>query len=279
MANIGALLATGMARFALRVAAGLIRSQAPPDFPVIAMGLRLANPLGLAAGFDRDGALLSALPLCGFGFVEIGTVRLQGGSASPVLAHLARPRPMPVGVNFAGAGDGFGADALAEYQAAMRLLSPHADYLTANLATPRASTKPHNDPWRRVAFAAALCRARDALAEETGRRAPLTVKIPLGAASVMEVERLRGAGLDGVVGVGADATIIEEVALSLAPVPLISVGGVRHPADIVARLARGAALVQVHRAFTRGGPFSPRRLLTGLDPTPRRSHAVSKRTG
>ncbi len=108
---------------------------------------------------------------------------------------------------------------------------------------------------------------------------PLAVKLPLGAGSPLECERLRAAGLDGVVGVGADRTIIEEVALSLAPVPLISVGGVRSAADIAARLARGAALVQVHRAFTQGGPLSPRRLLAGLDVTARSPPAVSRRAG
>ncbi len=278
MASISALLGTGTARLALRVAARLIRPQAPPDYPVIAMGLRLANPLGLAAGFDRDGALLPALPLCGFGFVEIGTVRLLGASGGPVLDHLARPRPIPVGVNFAGVSDGFGADALAEYQAAMRLLSPHAEYLTANLSSPDAKLRQRDAACRRVDFIAALCRARDALADETGRRVPLAVKIPLGAASPMEAERLRAAGLDAVVGVGADAAMIEAVAVSLAPVPLISVGGVRSAADIAARLARGAVLVQVHGAFTRGGPLSPRRLLAGLE-APRSPHAVSKRAG
>ena len=276
MASIGALIGTGAARLALRAAARLISPRAPPAFPVLAMGLHLANPLGLAAGFDRNGALLRALPLCGFGFVEIGTVRLRDTFGRRALAHLASPRSLPVGINFAGASDGFGADALEEYRAAMRLLMPYADYLTANLSARHAGLRQHDAAWRRIGFVAALCRARDALASETGRRVPLAIKVPLGVASPMEFERLRAVGLDAVVGVGADETVIEEVALSLAPVPLVSVGGIRSSADIAARMARGATLVQLHRAFTRGGPLSPRRLLAGLDGTARSPRALMK---
>ena len=74
-----------------------------PD-PITLMGLRLPNPVGLAAGLDKNGAHIDALGSLGFGFVEVGTVRtpcVRGGietdqsvasaSDGPRLAHATRP--------------------------------------------------------------------------------------------------------------------------------------------------------------------------------------------
>src|ERR1041385_1822146 len=63
---------------------------APPDDPrlaVEAFGLRFPNPIGLAAGFDKDGEVPNAMLKLGFGFVEVGTVTPlpQGGNPRPRL--------------------------------------------------------------------------------------------------------------------------------------------------------------------------------------------------
>ncbi|HEX6233254.1 MAG TPA: quinone-dependent dihydroorotate dehydrogenase [Jiangellaceae bacterium] len=65
-----------------------------PDLPVEAMGLRFANPLGLAAGFDKNGVGIDAIAALGFGFVEIGTVtgQPQPGNPRPRLFRLPRDR-------------------------------------------------------------------------------------------------------------------------------------------------------------------------------------------
>ncbi len=260
-------------RLVLRVTAG-VACVPPPKCRVAAMGLRLTNPLGLAAGFDRDGALLPGLQRCGFGLIEIGTVMTAAGSRSPdtvgaVIAHLARPRgrcgEVPVGVNFASRNDGCGVEALADYHVAMRRLWPFADYLVANLSSPHAPQRSQAEADTRLAFVAALCAARDALADTTGRAVPLAVKLALDPASPRLISRLKATGLDAVIGVTAEPTVVAAAAQALAPVPLISVGGICSAADIALRLACGAALVQVHRAFARGGPRYPRRVLANLE--------------
>ena len=55
----------------------------PPTAPVEAMGLSFANPLGLAAGFDKNAVGVDALGALGFGFVEIGTVTAQPQPGNP----------------------------------------------------------------------------------------------------------------------------------------------------------------------------------------------------
>ena len=67
-----------------------------PAAPVQAMGLTFRNPLGLAAGFDKNAVGIDALAALGFGFVEVGTVTAlaQPGNPRPRLFRLpARPRP------------------------------------------------------------------------------------------------------------------------------------------------------------------------------------------
>jgi dihydroorotate dehydrogenase len=74
-----------LGRCALRLLTGA--SSALSEAPVHVGGLRFRNPIGLAAGFDKTGTLIRALPSLGFGFVEVGTVtpRPQLGNAKPRL--------------------------------------------------------------------------------------------------------------------------------------------------------------------------------------------------
>ncbi len=67
----------------------LIR-QSVPTKPVSCMGLSFKNPLGLAAGLDKDGECIDAFGAMGFGFVEVGTVtpRPQSGNDKPRLFRI-----------------------------------------------------------------------------------------------------------------------------------------------------------------------------------------------
>ncbi|HEY1925895.1 MAG TPA: quinone-dependent dihydroorotate dehydrogenase [Caulobacteraceae bacterium] len=145
------------------LAAGL-GPRAPADPPILATrlaGLSLANPIGLAAGFDKDARAPAALLAAGFGFVECGTVtpRPQTGNPRPRLfrlvedeavinrmgfnnggleafaARLPRGRPSgPVGANVGANKDTV--DRAADYVAGLRRLWSLADYFTLNVSSP-----------------------------------------------------------------------------------------------------------------------------------------------
>src|SRR5882672_2541440 len=68
---------------------GLIAAR-PPDSPRKVMGLAFPNPVGLAAGLDKNGAYIDALAALGFGFIEVGTVtpRPQPGNPAPRMFRL-----------------------------------------------------------------------------------------------------------------------------------------------------------------------------------------------
>lgn len=138
--------------------------------PVEHMGLRFRNPVGLAAGFDKDGEALAGWGALGFGFAEVGTVTpvAQPGNTRPRVWRLpddealvnrmgfnnhgaaaladrvARARPwLPpdfvVGVSI-GRGAGTGDDAAeADYLAAARIVAPVADYLAVNVSSPNTA--------------------------------------------------------------------------------------------------------------------------------------------
>ncbi len=146
---------------------------APPPFEDLRLrqtlwGLEFANPIGLAAGFDKDAEAVDAMLAQGFGFVEAGTVtpKAQPGNPRPRLFRLTReravinrlgfnsaghgavlgnlltrprnrpgrPRPGPVGVNLGQNADS--TDAAADYTTGVRAFAGTADYLVVNVSSP-----------------------------------------------------------------------------------------------------------------------------------------------
>lgn len=185
----------------LRIGAPLL-PRAEPDDPrlaVCALGLRFPNPLGLAAGFDKDVQVSDAMLKLGFGFVECGTLtpRAQPGNPRPRLFRLQRDGAIinRMGFNNAGAvraaaqlrgrtrtgilGINIGAnkdssDRIADYRTAFGELAPFADYIAVNVSSP-------NTPGLRALQGGdELARLLDVLLRERAVRnlhAPLLVKI------------------------------------------------------------------------------------------------------
>jgi dihydroorotate dehydrogenase len=176
--------------------------RAPPAQPALAQSLwgrEFPNPIGLAAGFDKNARVANRLARWGFGFVEIGTVtpRPQRGSPMPRLFRLAADRAIVnrmgfnsdgldavvarlrrtvqrgiIGVNLGSNRDS--ADPAADYEAGIRAMAGLADYLVVNVSSP--NTPGLRDLQRRGPLEALLGRliaARDA----TGRHTPLLLKI------------------------------------------------------------------------------------------------------
>jgi dihydroorotate dehydrogenase len=202
------------------------------DDPILATrlcGLGLANPVGLAAGFDKDARAPRALLAAGFGFVECGTVtpRPQAGNPRPRLFRLAADRavinrmgfnnagleafagrlaelgarPGPVGANVGANKDS--ADRAADYAAGLRRLWTGADYFTLNVSSP--NTPGLRDLQHRSALAELLgsvAEARTALIAETGRDRPVLLKIAPDMTEAQALEIVAAARtfrLDGLV--------------------------------------------------------------------------------
>lgn len=176
-----------------------------PALPVMVLGHACANPVGLAAGFDKDGRALDGLATLGFGFMEIGTVtpRAQSGNPRPrlfrlpmaealinrmgfnndgvdaLIPRLARyAHTVPIGINIGQNRDTPAARAIDDYRLAFAAVAPYADYVTVNISSPNTpGLRDWQEPQRAATLLAALKEDQAALRRATGRQVPLAVKI------------------------------------------------------------------------------------------------------
>ena len=182
----------------------------PSSLRTTVAGIDFPSPVGLAAGFDKDGEVAEAMLGAGFGFIEIGTVtpRPQEGNPKPRLFRLAADRAVinRMGFNNAGQQAAFerlrsnlrlhgivgvnigankdSADRIADYAEGVRKLAPVARYVTINVSSP-------NTPGLRgLQDEGALDELLAAVQESRGRTAIfLKVSPDLGAADPDRIVR------------------------------------------------------------------------------------------
>jgi dihydroorotate dehydrogenase len=232
--------------------------------PVTAMGLAFANRLGLAAGFDRTGELLPSLRAVVFGHVEVGTITPSSGHAGALGRSDFRLR---IGANIGSARPGLDEGVIEDYTRTMKQVFGLCDYMVANLSAP--ALRRDGDTPGVETLVKRLSVTRDVVSAVRGRRLPLLLKLEAGLngksfpAAIMAT---RVYGLDGIVLVSDCLDRIRAIAAYLGGLSIISVGGVRSADDVRARVAAGAALVQIHSAYANGGAARIRRILKELSP-------------
>jgi dihydroorotate dehydrogenase len=173
--------------------------------PVRAMGLEFPNPVGLAAGLDKDAAHIDALARLGFGFIEVGTVtpRPQPGNPRPRLfrivgkealinrfglnnvgvdafmENVARSRWRGVlGINIGRNADTPAERAVDDYEICLEKVYPRASYVTLNVSSPNTQglrNLQESDPLETLL--ARLSHSRKKLAERHEKFVPLVLKV------------------------------------------------------------------------------------------------------
>lgn len=173
--------------------------------PVQCMGLEFPNPVGVAAGLDKNGDYFEALGDLGFGFVEIGTVtpRPQPGNPKPRVFRLTGAMAMInrlgfnnkgvdhlvrrvrrhrfkgiLGINIGKNFDTPIEQATNDYLHCLDKVYPYADYVTVNISSP--NTENLRELQKAVALdrlLGAIDRRRGELADTHGRNVPLAVKV------------------------------------------------------------------------------------------------------
>lgn len=217
----------------------------PAALAVQSFGLQFSHPLGLAAGFDKNGDYLDALGALGFSHIELGTVtpRPQPGNPKPrmfripgscalinrmgfnnkgvdhLVSQLSRSRyrgirGISIGKNFDTAIE----SAQHDYVACLRKVYVHADYVAVNVSSP------NTERLRELQARDGLQRVLGTLLEERlqlqrchGKRVPLLVKVApdLNQEQILVLaQELRAAELDGVI---ATNTSIDHAALGSVP--------------------------------------------------------------
>jgi dihydroorotate dehydrogenase len=256
--------------------------------PVEAFGIKFPNPVGLAAGMDKDAVAIPAWAGLGFGFVEVGTVtrHAQPGNPRPRLyrltasgaiinrmgfnnrgasamaarlAELGRA-PIPVGISLGKSKITPLADATEDYLTSLKLLLPHADYIAVNVSSP--NTPGLRSLQDRGALDELLAALRGHVVAEAGPTGPkpLLVKIapdltPTATAEVLEVALARGAA-----GIIATNTTISRDGLSEA-----DLGRADQPGGLSGRPLRGRALAMVSFVNKESGGTLPVIGVGGID--------------
>jgi dihydroorotate dehydrogenase len=197
---------------ALRRAAalGLTRALAKPEpDPRTVMGITFPNPVGLAAGLDKDGAYIDGLAALGFGSIEIGTVtpRAQPGNPRPRMFRLPAARGIINRMGFNNGGvDAFVANVQAsrfyqdrqgvlglnigknadtpieraadDYVACLRKVYPYASYVTVNISSPNTKNLRQLQGASELdALLSQLKEEQARLADKYGHYVPLALKI------------------------------------------------------------------------------------------------------
>ncbi|MEZ5537479.1 MAG: quinone-dependent dihydroorotate dehydrogenase [Thiolinea sp.] len=176
-----------------------------PGKPVNVMGIDFPNPVGLAAGLDKNGEYIDAMAALGFGFIEIGTVtpRPQPGNPLPRMFRLPEAKAIinrmgfnnhgldyllgqvekakyqgVLGINIGKNADTAVERAVDDYLIALQRVYAHADYITVNISspnTPGLRTLQYGDELQQLL--ATLKAEQHKLAEQYEKYVPLAVKV------------------------------------------------------------------------------------------------------
>jgi dihydroorotate dehydrogenase len=216
------------------------------DCPVEVMGITFPNPVGLAAGLDKNADYINALGKLGFGFIEVGTVtpRPQAGNPKPRLFRIPEHEAIvnrmgfnnkgvdhllervqvtnfqgPIGINIGKNFDTPVENANQDYLLGLNKVYAHADYITVNVSSP-------NTPGlRSLQFGESLERLLAAIKEEQGklqvqhgRYVPVAVKIAPDMTEeeiALVAQALKAHEMDGVI---ASNTTLDRDAVKGSPV-------------------------------------------------------------
>jgi dihydroorotate dehydrogenase len=226
-----------------------------PGLARTAFGVRFPNPIGLAAGMDKNGLALPAWAALGFGFVEVGTVTwlAQPGNPRPRLFRIPQREaiinrmgfnndgaaalaarldkgpalPVPLGISIGKSKTTPLERATEDYVASLRALFSHAAYVAINVSSPNTpSLRALQDRAQLGELLAALRRENEALAGQRGAQPrPLLVKIAPDLGEPALCELLEVCAEHGVSGIIATNTTLGRAGLSGAAPGLVAEAG------------------------------------------------------
>jgi len=301
------------------------------DDPVTLAGLHFPNRVGLAAGLDKNARCIDGLAAMGFGFVEVGTVTPKGqpGNPKPRMFRLPQANALINRLGFNNDGlDAFVANvqrarfrsaqpngkpamllglnigknastpierATDDYLTCLDGVYPHADYVTVNISSPNTQNlRSLQSDEALDALLGAVAERREQLAQQSGRRIPIFLKIApdlddtqieVIAATLMRYGATSDGKANNAFGVIATNTTLSREAvagmahaeetggLSGAPLlqasnkvirrlraclgktfPIMGVGGIMSGEDAVSKIQSGANVVQIYTGLIYKGP-------------------------
>jgi dihydroorotate dehydrogenase len=269
---------------------GISRVEAPRTV----MGINFPNPIGLAAGLDKNGDYIDALAALGFGFIEVGTVtpRPQAGNPKPRLFRLPQARAIInrmgfnnegvdylvanvrraryrgiLGINIGKNFDTPVERAVDDYLIGLRKVYAHAGYVAVNISSPNTpNLRRLQEHDALLALLRAVKIAPDLGAEAVGDIAAIIREQRVDAVIATNTTLTRdgvthlphgeeSGGLSGAPLTQRATEVVRQLyGILRDDVPIIAVGGIMSAADAVARMRAGAKLLQLYSGFIYRGP-------------------------
>lgn len=217
-------------RFAEKAGFLSLYPSAPKCQPRTVMGIEFPNPVGLAAGLDKNGVVIDAMATLGFGFIEIGTVtpRPQPGNPKPRLFRVKEAQGIinrfgfnnlgvdqlirnvqaakyrgVLGINIGKNFDTPNERAVDDYLICMRKVYAHASYITVNISSPNTKNLRQLQEKEALDVLLSTLKAEQRiLADQHGKYVPIALKIApdLDAPQITEIaDLLKKHAVDGVI--------------------------------------------------------------------------------
>jgi dihydroorotate dehydrogenase len=259
-----------------------------PTSPVNVMGLSFANPVGLAAGFDRDGKLLPCSELIGCGFIEIGTINVDATkeldnevitaiqNMNNAAKHEQSSNQHPRwGINLGSLRNTLDEKTVADYNKGMDLFWHHADYLVINLSRPENDVRSLDPDMNSLdTFLTNIKHHHSTLTSYHGY-VPMLAKIAVDHVHNDHISTLllliRDHDFDGVIlafenwpDLKSVSDYLHTLKVIIGSFTLIVVGGIRSTEDMQQLMAAGASLVQIYTSLVQQGPLKTRKMITKL---------------
>ena len=236
-------------------------------------GIDFPNPVGLAAGFDKNASCYREMEYCGFGFVEIGTVTpvAQPGNDQPRLFRLKKDEAiinrmgfnnngmhaavenlkkkspnskLIIGGNIGKNKTTLNEDATSDYIASFKVLFDHVDYFVVNVSSP--NTKDLR-----------ALQEKEPLKKLLGALQEVNATFPVQKPLLLKIAPdLSGKPLEK-----RSTEVIRYIHdKSKGAFPIIGVGGIHSADDAIEKLNAGASLLQLYTGFIYEGPFLNKRI-------------------
>ncbi len=257
-----------------------------PLHPVDVMDLHFPNPVGLAAGFDRDGKLASRLNTAGFGFIEIGTINVNSVCDSDdkltnTVRNLRRSNNQStnqalLGVSLGSLRNSIDEHTVNDYLQGMEIFWHYSDYIVINLSRPGSSVRSDiNNKAELRTLLEKIKQGHTDLCEKHNNHVPVIIKVAIEyenrkalpetliIANELKFDGLLIAFENWPSSVDVIATVCEISALTYQ-LPLIVVGGIKTADDALQILNAGANLVQCYTLLVDQGPVEMKKMIRKL---------------
>mgnify|MGYP001161217495 FL=1 len=288
-----------------------------PKLERVVFGIKFKNPIGLAAGFDKDAKLFKELSNFGFGFIEIGTLTPKPQSGNPkkrlfrlvkdealinrmgfnnegiesVINRLKKNNSVIIGGNIGKNKVTPNKNAVNDYNYCFNLLFPYVDYFVVNVSSPNTPNL------RSLQDRKPLTEILNNIQELNNRKdkpKPVLLKIAPDLNENQLLDIITIIKLTKIAGVIATNTTLEREGLqssnkiesgglsgkplthrstevirflsekSKKAFPIIGVGGIHQPEDVLEKLNAGADLIQLYTGFVYEGPGLIKRINKAL---------------